>query len=199
MPVEELQEVLLNLQQCDYDPHREGSSFNELHAPRANGLHDQTDGLTGFTVDGQLSAICHEPSADEIDERLGWREPGEATEARPNDFADAGEALEKLFQWICNTPDISAIGNRAIALICATRPDLIQAKRPTLAELARSVGITRACLQKHSRGIRTLTEDGFTGHGQQSQAVREASRQRALKQHADKRSNASRRIQGTNL
>jgi hypothetical protein len=179
LPQKLISNCLRLIAQCDFDPSRDGLN-NQLHAADHIHPHNHTDGESGYTINGELSPIAHEPSAHEIDRDLGWREPGE-TDVQ-NEFSEPADTLNAIIRFLSKSDNHDSIGLRAAALVTVVRPDVWD-DAPTLAAAARKLGITRAALQKYSREIHEMTKGRFQSRCQRSVEVREERSRLAKEQH----------------
>ena len=71
--------------------------------------HVDTSGAA-FTIGGELVAITQPFSAEEIDERNGWTEPGESKTENP--FAAAADSLSKILSWIAQSGTVGQCRSR---------------------------------------------------------------------------------------
>jgi len=93
---------------------------------------------------------AHHDIHQEVDERNGWREPGEAAAIRRDEvFAAAGRVLSQVFVWCLldakgQTRPLSEALRRFIAIVAVMRPDLVGDR--TYKQLASQLHCTRAAL-----------------------------------------------------
>jgi hypothetical protein len=142
----------------------------------------------GHSINGELVPIQQPFTADDIDARLGWVEPGEdVRKCFEQNFHEAGEALHRVILWLASGSQrsLECFGLRAVSLIQSCAPYLLhECGETTAAATARKMGITRAAVQKTQRKIReNLTDNRFSFVGAQSESARETGRARAIKQH----------------
>jgi hypothetical protein len=94
-----------------------------------------------------------QPDLDEIDERLGFSEPGHPIlTAQPDENEIAGRKLGEILEFITAPTTLQAMGARAVGLSACLRPELFENRSMT--DLARGFGITKQALNKYFRAVR---------------------------------------------
>ena len=94
---------------------------------------------------------------------------GDGASPEPRDFGDLAEALSRILGWLVAHSQNAGeqydrtIGRKAIALAWVVNPGLFEGA-PSLAALAKDLGITRAALSSHAASI--SREFGLTNRGQ---------------------------------
>ena len=96
-------------------------------------------------------------------------------------FEMTAESVNKLVRWMVDAQSLDAIGLRCVSVASAIIPDIFDTDG-SQSGIARKFGLTRASLQKRMSQLRDIAP-GFQARSQRSEAVRKASRLRALRQH----------------
>jgi len=169
--------------------------FFESAPPRSDQCHDEKHhaptrtGLVGFgtTAGGELVPIQQPFTPEEIDERNGWHEPDDGiVSERDEQFAFVAEYLGEIVRYLAKEPTLPTIGLKAAALCLMLQPAAMGGDG-TQSDLARKLGLTRAAVQKHCRAFREMANGIYTARCQLSPEGSEACRERATRQHRERK------------
>ncbi|MEI8040841.1 MAG: hypothetical protein WCL11_05500 [Verrucomicrobiota bacterium] len=124
------------------------------HIPQRVGHHKDTGHITW--ENGERVLWEDAPSADEIDERLGWSAPAGDGET---EMRKAADLLGVIAAWFAASGTIHSAGLRAFALAALLKPDMLPGASVT--GLAKTLGCTKQGISKYIRELRRMSGDVF--------------------------------------